>query len=115
MLDPIQRIRRFNRAITRRIGALDDSFLGAGLSLGKARLLYEIGNGVCELRRLRERLGLDSGHMSRLLRSLERKRLISTSPDPKDARARVTRLTKTGRAKLKELEGKTTDAARSWL
>ena len=113
--DPIQRIRRFNRTVTRRIGALDESFLGAGLSLGKARVLYEIGSGVGEVRRLRERLGLDSGHMSRLLRSLERKRLITTTADPEDARARLARLTRAGRAKLSELEAKTSDGARSWL
>ena len=36
-------VRRFNRSYTQRIGALDDSFLGMGLPLGTARLLFEIG------------------------------------------------------------------------
>ncbi|HEX4956311.1 MAG TPA: bifunctional helix-turn-helix transcriptional regulator/GNAT family N-acetyltransferase [Thermoanaerobaculia bacterium] len=115
MPDRIANIRSFNRTITRRLGALEGSFLGGGLSLGLARLLFEIGSGVGEVRRLRAELGLDSGHMSRMLRSLETKGLIETSVDAGDARARVVRLTKKGRAKLDELEGKSNEGAESWL
>ncbi len=117
MIDPelVARIRRFNRTITRRIGALDESFLGEGVSLGKARVLYEIANGLIQVRELRARLRLDSGHMSRLLRSLEKARLIRTSPDANDARARTCALTPKGRAKLASLERKTSDGARAWL
>lgn len=117
MIDPehVARIRRFNRTITRRIGALDESFFGEGLSLGKARVLYEIANGLTQVRGLRARLGLDSGHMSRLLRSLEQARLIRTSPDAGDARVRVCTLTPKGRGKLASLERKARDGARAWL
>jgi DNA-binding MarR family transcriptional regulator/GNAT superfamily N-acetyltransferase len=115
MDERIAQIRLFNRVITRRIGALDTSFLGAGLSLGKARLLFEIASGVTEVRRLREVLGLDSGHMSRMLRSLENKRLIETSVDAEDGRARNVLLTKAGRAKLNQLERKSDEGALSWL
>jgi DNA-binding MarR family transcriptional regulator/GNAT superfamily N-acetyltransferase len=115
MDDRIARIRAFNRVITRRLGALDASFLGCGLSLGKARLLYEIGSGVNEVRRLRAQLGLDSGHMSRMLRSLEKRRLVETTVDAADARARIVRLTKAGRAKLDELDRKSNEGAQSWL
>jgi DNA-binding MarR family transcriptional regulator/GNAT superfamily N-acetyltransferase len=115
MEDLIAQIRFFNRVITRRIGALDTSFLGCGLSLGKARLLFEIGAGVTEVRRLRAELGLDSGYMSRMLRSLEKKRLIETSVDTADARARIVLLTKAGKAKLNQLERKSDEGAQSWL
>jgi DNA-binding MarR family transcriptional regulator/N-acetylglutamate synthase-like GNAT family acetyltransferase len=113
--DRIARIRHFNRVITRRLGALEASFLGGGLSLGKARLLYEIGSGVSEVRQLRAELGLDSGQMSRMLRSLETKRFIETVADPADARARVVRVTRAGRDKLDELESKTNEGVQSWL
>jgi len=115
-MDPVAQIRSFNRAITRRLGALDsDSFLGSGISLGKARLLYEIGGGATEVRLLRAKLELDSGHMSRMLRSLEKQRLIETTVDPADARARKVVLTRAGKAKLAELDGKSNDGAESWL
>ena len=115
MNDRIAGIREFNRVITRRVGALDSSFLGAGLSLGNARLLFEIGHGVVEVQRLRATLELDSGQMSRMLRSLEKRRLIETTVHPGDARARVLKLTNAGRAKLRTLERKADDGARSWL
>src|ERR1700726_989385 len=68
----IEAVRRFNRALTRRIGVLDDSYLGLGRPLAEARLLYEIGTRGAEARELRARLPLDSGCLSRLLRSRER-------------------------------------------
>lgn len=111
----VARIRHFNRTITRRIGALEESFLGEGVSLGKARVLYEIAHGLVQVRGLRVRLGLDAGHMSRLLRSLETARLIRTSPDANDARARVCTLTPKGRSKLASLERKACEGARAWL
>ena len=40
---PIETIRRFNRLVTLRVGALNDSYLGRGRPLGQARLLFEIG------------------------------------------------------------------------
>jgi DNA-binding MarR family transcriptional regulator/N-acetylglutamate synthase-like GNAT family acetyltransferase len=115
MDDRIARIRNFNRVITRRLGALDSSFLGCGVSLGKARLLFEIANGIVGVQKLRAKLGFDSGQMSRMLRSLEKGRLIETSVDPADARARILKLTRTGKAKLNELERKADEGAQSWL
>jgi DNA-binding MarR family transcriptional regulator len=71
--DQMRQVRRFSRAVSQRIGALNDSFLDRGRPLGEARLLYEIGRKGADVRDLRARLGLDSGYLSRLLRSLERK------------------------------------------
>src|SRR5207237_10926852 len=69
-------VRRFNREVTRRLGVLSNSFLGRGRPLSEARLLYEIGIRGAEVRDLRTRLELDSGYLSRLLRSLERQGLV---------------------------------------
>src|SRR3954464_11893947 len=65
----VRDVRRFNRTVTTRVGALNDRFLGRGRPLGEARVLWEIGVEGCEVRSLRSRLGLDSGHASRLLRA----------------------------------------------
>ena len=72
----VSQVRRFNRTVTQRIGALSDAFLDRGRPLGQARLLWEIGPDGSDLRLLRSRLDLDSGYLSRLLRALEHDGLI---------------------------------------
>ena len=67
----LAQVRRFNRVVTQRVGALDDHYLARGRPLGEARVLWEIGDEGCDVRSLRSRLDLDSGYLSRLLRSLE--------------------------------------------
>src|ERR1700728_1376693 len=67
----VSQVRRFNRTVTQRVGALDDQFLARDRPLGQARLLWEIGPDGAGLRSLRARLDLDSGYLSRLLRALE--------------------------------------------
>jgi DNA-binding MarR family transcriptional regulator/GNAT superfamily N-acetyltransferase len=92
----IERVRSFNRLVTRQIGVLDDSYLGRGRPLGQARLLFEIGPEGRDLRALRERLGLDSGYLSRLLASLSAEGLVDTEQDPEDGRRRRVVLTQKG-------------------
>ena len=92
----VEQVRRFNRVVTERVGALNDRFLGRSRPLGEARLLWEIGLGGCDVRLLRSRLALDSGYLSRLLRALEAAGLVEVSPSPSDARIRVARLTRAG-------------------
>ncbi len=98
-LDPIARLRRFNRAVTREVGALDTSFLGRGRPLGMARVLQLVRPEGTDVARIRDRLDLDSGLLSRFLRSLESEGLIQTETDPTDRRRRIARLTPKGRPK----------------
>jgi DNA-binding MarR family transcriptional regulator/N-acetylglutamate synthase-like GNAT family acetyltransferase len=104
MLDPVSRVRRFNRAVTSEVGALDTSFLGRGRPLGAARVLNAIGHGRSDVAEIRDYLGLDSGLMSRLLRSLEDEGMIETTAHPDDARRRVARLTRAGRREFDAYE-----------
>src|SRR5918994_6104282 len=108
-------VRRFNRTVTERMGALNDHFLGLERPLGEARLLWEIGLDGCDVRLLRSRLGLDSGYLSRLLRSLEAAGLIKVSTSGSDRRIRVARLTAAGRAERAALDERADDHARSLL
>lgn len=103
-VDAISRIRRFNRAVTSEVGALEDSFLGRGRPLGAARVLNAIGHGWARVSELRDYLGLDSGLTSRLLRGLEAEGLIETRTDPDDARARIAHLTPKGQAEFDAYE-----------
>ena len=105
-------VRRFNRSYTQRIGALEESFLGMGLPLGAARLLYEIGARPGTVGELRARLGLDSGYLSRLLRRLQDEALVTVVADPADRRRRQVRLTATGRRRWRKLEDRSQQQAR---
>jgi DNA-binding MarR family transcriptional regulator/GNAT superfamily N-acetyltransferase len=102
--DPVLRFRRFSRAVTSEVGALDTSFLGRGRPLGAARVLNAIGHGRADVAEIRDYLGLDSGLMSRLLRGLEDEGLVTTHPHPVDARRRVARLTEAGEREFRQYE-----------
>ncbi len=107
----VGRVRSFNRAVTQRAGALDDAFLARGRPLGQARVLWEIGPEGSDIRALRSRLDLDSGYLSRLLRSLEADGLVAVQPSEADRRVRIARLTSRGLAERAELDRLSDDAA----
>ncbi len=115
MNEAIAQVRRFNRIVTQRVGALNDHFLARDRSLGEARLLWEIGPQGRDVRSLRSRLELDSGYVSRLLRSLEKAGLISVRADRTDKRVRVARLTRLGSAERKVLDRRSDELAASLL
>lgn len=101
--DSILTVRSFYRALTLRVGVFTDSFLGRGRPLAQARLLFEIGKEGADVRELRSRLDLDSGYLSRLLRSVERDGLVEVAALESDLRSRRARLTAAGRKELKQL------------
>ena len=116
MGDPVvDQVRRFNRTVTQRAGALNDRFLARNRPLGQSRLLWEIGTEGSEVRSLRSRLGLDAGHASRLLRALEASGLVTVAPSASDRRIRVARLTPAGLAERALLDRRSDDLAASML
>lgn len=108
-------VRRFNRTVTRRIGALDDRYLSRNRPLGQCRVLWEIGPDGAEVRTLRARLGLDSGQLSRTLRALEADGLVRVHRSTTDGRVRVASLTARGRRERQLLDRRSDDLARSIL
>jgi DNA-binding MarR family transcriptional regulator/ribosomal protein S18 acetylase RimI-like enzyme len=111
----VDRVRSFNRTVTQRAGALSDRFLARDRPLGEARVLWEIGVEGCEVRALRSRLALDSGHASRLLRALEADGLVRVAPSPSDARVRVAHLTEAGLAERVLVDRRSDEAAAAVL
>jgi DNA-binding MarR family transcriptional regulator/GNAT superfamily N-acetyltransferase len=111
----INEVRRFNRTVTQRVGALNDRFLARDRPLAEARVLWEIGPEGCEVRSLRSRLGLDSGHASRLLRALEDDGMIRVVQSPADGRVRRAELTPAGLAERAELDDRSDELAESFL
>ncbi|MBC9715076.1 MarR family transcriptional regulator [Streptomyces sp. TRM66268-LWL] len=109
--DSIAQVRRFNRTVGERIGVLHDHFLGTDRPVGEARLLWEVGEEGRDVRRLRDRLGLDSGYVSRLLRSLERDGLVTVEPQRHDRRVRTVRLTAAGRKERALLDERSDELA----
>jgi DNA-binding MarR family transcriptional regulator/GNAT superfamily N-acetyltransferase len=107
----VERVRRFNRTVTQRVGALEDAFLARDRPLGQARVLWEIGRDGRDVRRLRSRLDLDSGYLSRLLRSLEADGLVRVEPSQADGRVRTARLTDAGLAERELLDQRADERA----
>jgi DNA-binding MarR family transcriptional regulator/GNAT superfamily N-acetyltransferase len=115
-MEHISCVRSFNRAVSQRIGALEESYLSRGRPLGQARLIFEIGSaGGIDLSRLRSKLGLDSGYMSRLLRSLESQGLLQLHPKDGDGRSRRVELTERGEAEFRAYDALSDDLAKSIL
>lgn len=108
-------VRRFNRTVTQRLGALDESYLGRGRPLAQARLLFEIGPQGCDLKSLRQRLGLDSGYLSRLLGMLAADGLVAVDTAADDARRRHVSLTAAGQEEWKAYDSLSDGFARSML
>ena len=111
----VSQVRSFNRTVTQRIGALNDAFLSRDRPLGQARLLWEIGLDGSDVRRLRSRLDLDSGYLSRLLRALENDGLVVVEPSGADGRVRTVRLTVAGLAERAVLDQRSDEAAAAIL
>jgi DNA-binding MarR family transcriptional regulator/N-acetylglutamate synthase-like GNAT family acetyltransferase len=111
--EQIEGVRRFNRTVTQRVGALDEAYLTRDRSLGLSRVLWEIPAEGIDVRALRTRLGLDSGYLSRQLRRLESSDLITTDPSTGDARVRTVRLTRAGRAEHDVLDRASDELAES--
>jgi DNA-binding MarR family transcriptional regulator/GNAT superfamily N-acetyltransferase len=101
--------------VTQRVGALQDGYLARGRPLGASRVLWEVADEGTDVRALRARLDLDSGYLSRLLRTLERDGLVTVGPDPADRRVRSVRPTAAGRAERELLDRRSDELARSLL
>jgi DNA-binding MarR family transcriptional regulator/predicted GNAT family acetyltransferase len=94
----LQSVRRFNRLVTQRVGALEVDYLRRGRPLAEARLIFEISPEGADVRALRSKLGLDSGYLSRLLQSLKTQGLIVVNKGEEDGRRRRVSLTRQGTA-----------------
>ena len=116
MTSQVDAIRAFNRTVTQRLGVLNEKYLGRDRPLVESRLLFEIGSSGASVRELRTRLGLDSGFLSRLLRALERKGLMTTTQrSADDGRVRFARLTRAGTVELRRINALSVDLAQSML
>jgi DNA-binding MarR family transcriptional regulator len=100
----IDQIRRFNRFYTNIIGLLDRHFLGSPFSLTEGRVLYEICNTEeCSAKKIREKIVIDEGYLSRILDSFSTSGLIKKTPSSLDGRLRIIVPTEKGKKEFARL------------
>jgi len=109
-------MRRFSRFYTRRLGVLQDRFLGSPFSLAEARVLYELtqrdrptATELCAC------LDLDPGYLSRILRGFAERGLVTKTPAPEDRRRSRLALTAKGRKAYAPLERRSHDDVAAML
>ena len=100
----VEAVRRFSRFYTKKIGLLSEAILDSPYSLTEARVLYELahsdGKNPTELA---ADLELDAGYVSRVVKSFEKRGLVSRERSTTDRRKVRIRLTSEGMATFESL------------
>ncbi|SFI50214.1 bifunctional helix-turn-helix transcriptional regulator/GNAT family N-acetyltransferase [Celeribacter neptunius] len=107
LMDHVSHLRAFNRDYTVKLGLLDRSYLGSGLSLTQVRVLQEIalaGEDGTSARDIASRIGTDEGYLSRIIAGFEARGWVRRQQDPQDARRKRLWPTQAGRAAFAPLE-----------
>jgi len=109
-------VRRFNRFYTRRIGVLNEGFLGSSFSLSEGRVLFELAQRPdVTATVLREVLSLDPGYLSRILGNLEKRGLVTRTPSEADGRVNHLNLTDRGREAFATLDTRSSEEVAALL
>jgi len=100
----IEQIRGFNRFHTRLVGVLNEGLLASEFPLVQVRVLYELAHSSnLAAADLAERLRVDTGYLSRMIASLEKRGLIAKTPDSANAKRLVLSLSPEGEAVFSKL------------
>jgi DNA-binding MarR family transcriptional regulator len=101
----VSAVRAFNRFYTRQIGLLHKSYLDSPFSLSEMRVLYELAHrSAPTATQLSRDLNLDTGYLSRMLLSFEKRGFIKRTASQTDARQSNLSLTKKGAAAFEPYE-----------
>jgi DNA-binding MarR family transcriptional regulator/GNAT superfamily N-acetyltransferase len=93
----VDAMRRFNRFYTKQIGVLHEGLLKSHFSLTEGRVLYELAHREKAVATsLSDELNLDSGYLSRILRSFKNRALIAKEMSKEDGRQSLLALTRKG-------------------
>lgn len=112
----IDNIRRFNRFYTKQIGVLRRGLLSSPFCLTEVRVMYELASGECRTAAdLISKLGLDAGHVSRMLREFRSDGLVERSRSDRDRRQNLLRLTQKGCKEFAELNARQNREVRAML
>jgi len=98
-------VRHFNRFYTKQIGVLNEGLLESPFTLTEARIIYELANRErATATELGNELGMDPGYLSRTLRALETRKVITRKTSSTDARQSVVGLSAKGRKEFESLD-----------
>ncbi len=112
----VEKVRRFNRFFTRRIGVLRGGLLHTSYSLTEARVLLEIAHrDAPTASELSRELGLDPGYLSRTLASLQQRGLIEKLRSEADGRRRLLSLTPAGKDAFSLLDARSREEVAEML
>lgn len=101
----VEAVRRFNRFYTKTIGTLHKGLVNTSYSLVEARVLYEVANrSQPTASAIAGDLALDPGYLSRILQSLETRRLLTRKASDLDRRQSFLLLTRLGRSAFSRLD-----------
>lgn len=104
-MSEVASVRAFNRYYTRQIGLLEEHVARSSFTLAEGRILYEIAKTQpTSAAALAEQLGLDPAYLSRLLKVLTSRSLISVTPNVGDRRRADIRITAEGIAGVAEID-----------
>ena len=103
--DAIAAVRHFNRFYTKQLGVLNEGLLESPFTLTEARIIYELANReATTATELGSELGIDAGVLSRTLRALETKKVITRKTSSSDARQSLVVLSAKGRKEFESLD-----------
>jgi DNA-binding MarR family transcriptional regulator len=101
----IHKIRSFNRNYVRTIGLLENTILNSGYSLTEAHILTEVySQPDSTATSINKELKLDEGYLSRVIKRLISKSLISKKQSPTDKRVFVINPTDKGKSEYQKLD-----------
>jgi DNA-binding MarR family transcriptional regulator len=104
-LEQINDIRNFNRFYSKVIGLLDKTYLNSAYSIAEVRVICEIScHSTVTANDILTTLELDKGYLSRILKSFEKKKLITKERSATDGRVMYLKLTELGRSEFEKLD-----------
>lgn len=112
----IQQVRDFNRYYTSIIGVLDRHYLNSPFSLPEGRILFELHHRQpCSASELIEAAKMDKGYLSRVLKSFQKKGILTRKQSKNDGRAFQLMLTSKGEREFDNLNIASIDLVKSIL
>lgn len=114
--ESIAEFRKFSRFYTKQIGLLAKGFLKTRFSLTQARILYELANHEqLTASDIINELGIDPGHLSRILNNFEKEGLLHKVRSKSDSRRRILNLTPQGQNAFSVLNERSMEEAEGLL
>ena len=108
--------RRFNRFYTKQIGLLTQGLLKTRFPLIQARVLYELAQqDRTTASALVDKLNIDPGYLSRILRTFEKEGFLRKNRSTSDSRQRILKLTAQGKKSFADLDERSRKVAENLL